>query len=294
MTMPNRSRTLSSEHSSSPNPTGRRPRGPAHFVSERTAAAFHGLPEGDNHHEIGDLLDAVGATAGWSPALVDHFQLLLGWTRPVDWLPGSRPIVWLSVAETAFRLGISTSQVRRNEAAMHRLGAIAWKDSPNHRRYGTRNDAGEIEDAWGVNLAPAAALVPELRRLLERRSEDRTRQRHLRHAVAGARGRLVAAIETALAAARLDAASAEAWRRLVVGCSRFPDCRHTRPLAARKGGPADREGAVLQARLRPPCFFEPRADPNDGRHNTRLRPKAVRGSLFGAVADEGKPARSCL
>ena len=215
MTMPNRSRTPSSEHSSSPNPTGRRPRGPAHFVSERTAAAFHGLPEGDNHHEIGDLLDAVGATAGWSPALVDHFQLLLGWTRPVDWLPGSRPIVWLSVAETAYRLGISTSQVRRNEAAMHRLGAIAWKDSPNHRRYGTRNDAGEIEDAWGVNLAPAAALVPELRRLLERRSEDRTRQRHLRHAVAGARGRLVAAIETALAGGRLDASSAEAWRRLV-------------------------------------------------------------------------------
>ena len=215
MTMPNRFRTPSNEHSSSPNPTGRRPRGPAHFVSERTAAAFHGLPEGDSHHEIGDLLDAVGATAGWSPALVDHFQLLLDWTRPVDWLPGSRPIVWLSVAETAFRLGISTSQVRRNEAAMHRLGAIAWKDSPNHRRYGTRNDAGEIEDAWGVNLAPAAALVPELRKLLERRSEDRTRQRHLRHAVAGARGRLVAAIETALAAARLDAASAEAWRRLV-------------------------------------------------------------------------------
>lgn len=215
MTMPNRSRTPSSEHSSSPNPTGRRPRGPAHFVSERTAAAFHGLPEGDSHHEIGDLLDAVGATAGWSPALIDHFQLLLGWSRPVDWLPGSRPIVWLSVAETAYKLGISTSQVRRNEAAMHRLGAIAWKDSANHRRYGTRNHAGEIEDAWGVNLAPAAALVPELRKLLERRSEDRTRQRHLRHAVAGARGRLVAAIETALAGARLDAASAEAWRRLV-------------------------------------------------------------------------------
>ena len=213
--MPNRSRTSSSELSTSPNPTGRRPRGPAHFVSEQSAAAFNGLPEGDSHHEIGDLLDAVGARAGWSPALVDHFQLLLDWTRPVDWLPGSRPIVWLSVAETAWQLSISTSQVRRNEAAMHRLGAIAWQDSPNHRRYGTRNDAGEIEDAWGVNLAPAAALVPELRKLLERRSEDRTRQRHLRHAVAGARGRLVAAIETALAGARLDASSAEAWRRLV-------------------------------------------------------------------------------
>ena len=30
-----------------------------------------------------------------------------------------------------------------------------------------------------------------------------------------------------------------------VGCSRFPDCRHTRPLAAREEGPGDREPAHL-------------------------------------------------
>ena len=30
-----------------------------------------------------------------------------------------------------------------------------------------------------------------------------------------------------------------------VGCSRFPDCRHTRPLAAREGGPGDGEPAHL-------------------------------------------------
>ena len=163
----------------------------------------------------GILLDAVGATAGWSPALVDHFQLLLDWTRPVDWLPGSRPIVWLSVSETAYRLGISTSQVRRNEAAMHRLGAIAWKDSPNHRRYGTRNDAGEIEDAWGVNLAPAAALVPSFASFSERRSEDRDpaapspprRRRRPRTPRHGDRDRS--------RRGRFDACSAEAWRRLV-------------------------------------------------------------------------------
>ena len=98
---------------------------------------------------------------------------------------------------------------------MHRLGAIAWKDSPNHRRYGTRNQAGAIEEAWGVNLAPAAALLPDLRKLHELRVEDRARHRHLRHAVAGARGRLSAAIDTAFATGGLDATSAEAWRRQV-------------------------------------------------------------------------------
>ena len=214
--MPNRTEnTQTGSATPSPNPTGRRPRGPEHFASELAAVAFCGLPDGGNHLELKDLLKSVGVRAGWSPALVAHFIKLLEWTRPVDWLPGAQPIVWLSVAETAYELGVSPSQVRRNEAAMHRLGAISWKDSPNHRRYGSRNDNGEIEEAWGVNLAPAAALVPELRQLLERRSEDRSRHRHLRHAVAGARGRLTAAIETALAARRLDATAVEAWRRQV-------------------------------------------------------------------------------
>ena len=213
--MPNRSRTSPDDRVASPNPTGRRPRGPDHFASEHAAAAFDGLPEGTSHLELKDLLETVGAKAGWSAALVDHFVLLLEWTRPVDWMPGAQPIVWLSVAETAHELCVSPSQVRRNEAAMHRLGAISWKDSPNHRRYGTRNQAGVIVEAWGVNLAPAAALLPELRNLLERRTEDRARHRHLRHAVAGARGRIAAAIDTAFDAGCLDATAAEAWHRQI-------------------------------------------------------------------------------
>ena len=64
------------------------------------------------------------------------------------------PIVWLSVAETAFRLSISTSQVRRNEAAMHRLGAIAWKDSPNHRRHGELTMAGKTSLADALPKRP--------------------------------------------------------------------------------------------------------------------------------------------
>ena len=144
----------------SPNPTGRRPRGPAHFASEDAAHAFAiGLPDDYTHYQLADLVEAVGRRAGWSPALVDHFRLLMEFTRPQDWLPGAQPIVWLSVDETAHRLCISTSQVGRNERALHRLGAIAWKDSPNHRRHGHRDPAGTILEAWGINLAPSAALA---------------------------------------------------------------------------------------------------------------------------------------
>lgn len=218
--MPKRIRASLTSPSSSPNPSGRRPRGPAHFASEDAAAAFDGLPEGASHYELADLLEAVGARAGWSAPLVAHFTLLLRWTTPGDWLPGAQPIVWLSVAETAARLGVSTSQVRRNEAAMHRMGALAWKDSSNHRRYGYRNEAGEIEAAWGVNLAPAASLIPQLRLLLQDAAEDRARLRYLRHTVAGARARILAALSTGLQDGLLDTASAEAWRRLIDEASR--------------------------------------------------------------------------
>ena len=266
--MPNRSRQHTDRpQGRSPNPTGRRPRGPRHFASEDAAAAFDGLPEGDTHKEIGDLLHAVGRRAGWTRALIEHFEKLLDWTRPDDWIAGAQPIVWLSVAETAKELDISPSQVRRNEAAMHRLGAISWKDSPNHRRYGSRGPDGAIEEAWGVNLAPAAALVPELRELHERRSENRARHRHLRHAVAGARGALTAAIETASARRQLDAPSAEAWRRLVAEAApkslhdlQHRDLEHSLNQLRYLDAVLQQDLAALQADRNPPAASDDTAE----------------------------------
>ena len=197
----------------SPNPTGRRPRGPAHFASENAAHAFAGLPDDYTHYQLSDLVKTVGRRAGWSPALVDHFRLLMEFTRPQDWLPGAQPIVWLSVDETAHRLCISTSQVGRNERALHRLGAIAWKDSPNHRRHGHRDPAGTILEAWGINLAPSAALIPGLLALTAEASESRAELRRLRHTVTSARSRIVSAANTAERDLRLTPVEAEAWRR---------------------------------------------------------------------------------
>ena len=146
--MPNRTDSPSTAPAGrSPNPSGRRRRDPRHFASETAASEFPGLPEGVSHEEIGDLLDTLGNRSGWSAALIKHFKLLLEWTRPQDWLPGKQPIVWLSVSETAWKLGISKSQVRRNEARMHGFGALAWNDSPNHRRFGCRDATGEIVEA---------------------------------------------------------------------------------------------------------------------------------------------------
>ena len=80
---------------------------------------FRGLPEGESHLELEELLEQLGRKSGMSRALIKHFVLLLEWSRPQDWRTGAQPIVWLSVKETAYRLGISSvaGATQREDAA---------------------------------------------------------------------------------------------------------------------------------------------------------------------------------
>lgn len=202
--------------SASKNPSGRRPRGPAHFASEDAAAAFTGLAPDESHYEIADLLRKIGPHLGWQPRLIHHLHLLLEWTRPQDWVPGARPIVWLSVRETADQLGVTPSQVRRNEKRLHELGAISWKDSANHRRFGERDENEAIVEAWGVDLSPAASLLPLLRQTADRVCAKRAECRNARQKLSAYKQSILAALNTAVESAALDELSAEGYRRLVL------------------------------------------------------------------------------
>ena len=235
--------------SRSRNPTGRRPRGPEHFASETTATQFPGLPEGESHLELEELLEQLGRKSGMSRALIKHFVLLLEWSRPQDWRTGAQPIVWLSVKETAWRLGISTSQVRRNEKTLHNLGALAWKDSPNHRRFGSRDATGQIVEAYGVNLAPAATLLPKLRRLARDNEDDRARWKFLRTRIAACRANLLSAVSTALKNGALDHTEVRAWQNLVAEA--IGSIRPHTPLSAleRRLRELDHLDAALQGEL---------------------------------------------
>ena len=177
---------------------GSRPRTAQHLRAEETADAFTGLPPGCDQYEAIRLLKTT-RLPGWTQTLIGHLELLLGYTRPQDWQPGQRPIVWLSVWETAHRLGLhSTNQVRRNETKLMQLGALTWRDSGNHRRYGHRDASGHITSAYGPDLSPTAALIPQLKTQIAHAHAERNRWHQLRSQLSQSRRAVKSAILTAL------------------------------------------------------------------------------------------------
>ncbi len=112
----------------------------------------------------GSQLPRDGEKPRWSRTLIDHLELLVSMTQDRDWHDG-KPIVWMSVGETAARLGISPSQVNTNEKQLFALGALTWTDSGNHKRYGRRNERGRIIYAYGINLAPFGHLTGWLKEM---------------------------------------------------------------------------------------------------------------------------------
>ena len=80
---------------------------------------------------------------------------MVGYTRPQDRWLGHRSIVYTKVQTAEHRLGISVSQIQRNERRLMELGATAFRDSGNFRRSGRRD---------GRRIAGSCGLVAFLQR----------------------------------------------------------------------------------------------------------------------------------
>ena len=121
----------------------------------------------DRYHLL-KLVERVGKGAGFTPRMVDLLSYYLRFTRESDWEEGSRHIVYQSLSKTALDFGISERQIQKLEAALFEVGALTWRDSGNHRRYGQRcAKSGKLLYAFGVDLTPLADLEERLATLLE-------------------------------------------------------------------------------------------------------------------------------
>lgn len=127
--------------------------------------------------------------------LLDTFGAI---TQPQDWEQGRRPIVWASnnflMEQTGFSLTTLRSHVRR----LCEAGLIWMKDSPNGKRYGSRDEDGYIVEAYGFDLAPLAARAEEFQALHAQLQEERQFCKSLRNAITVKRRVIRAKIEKAL------------------------------------------------------------------------------------------------
>jgi replication initiation protein RepC len=148
----------------------------------------------------GQLLAAFKAAAprlGLSPRLVHAVDWLFRFTQPQDWGRGGRPIVWPSAATQQDALGLSESRVKALNRALIELGVVTMKDSPNGKRYGVRDRAGRITEAYGFDLSPIAARHAEFVRLAEEARAERAEMGRLRRRATIARNGITQILETA-------------------------------------------------------------------------------------------------
>lgn len=80
--------------------------------------------------------------------------------------------------------GMPESTLRRHVAALVRAGLLARHDSPNGKRYATRDLSGEVLEAYGFDLRPLLAQAEEIAARAEaQRQADATLRRRRTHLV---------------------------------------------------------------------------------------------------------------
>ena len=148
----------------------------------------------------GQVLAAFKAAAprlGLSPRLVHAVDWLFRFTQPQDWGRGGRPIVWPSASLQQEALGLSPTRAKALNRALIEAGLITMKDSPNGKRYGVRDRAGRITEAYGFDLSPIAARHAEFVRLAEEAQAERAEMGRLRRRATIARKGITQILETA-------------------------------------------------------------------------------------------------
>lgn len=127
--------------------------------------------------------------------LLDTFGAV---TQPQDWEQGRRPIVWASNNFLMEQTGFSLATLKRHARRLCEAGLIAFKDSPNGKRYGRRDADGVIVEAYGFDLAPLAARTAEFEALHAQLLEERQLCKSLRNTITVTRRVIRAKIEKAL------------------------------------------------------------------------------------------------
>jgi len=139
----------------------------------------------------------IGAHLGLKPVHMMLLDTLGAFTQDQDWKAGCRPIVWASNAYLIEQTGLSLSALKRHTRRLAENGIIAFKDSPNGKRWGRRSDCGNIIEAYGFDLSPLAARVEEFEDIFTEIKIERELCNRLKRQITTSRRNIRSKIETA-------------------------------------------------------------------------------------------------
>jgi replication initiation protein RepC len=179
--------------------TGWRKPTPGLGVAEQLAQA--GEQKSIPKNEAFVAVKRVGAHIGLKASDLMLLDTLGAFTQPQDWEARRRPIVWASNAYLMEQTGFSLSALKRHARRLVEVGVIAFKDSPNGKRWGRRNSDGHIIEAYGFDLSPLAARVEEFTELYGHIQAERALCQRLKRQITVARRMIRARIEAALQSA---------------------------------------------------------------------------------------------
>ncbi|MFC0202544.1 plasmid replication protein RepC [Paracoccus rhizosphaerae] len=140
----------------------------------------------------------VGVHIGLKAPDIMLLDTLAAFTQAQDWEEGQRPIVWPSNGYLMEQTGFSLSALKRHARRLAEKGVIAFKDSPNGKRWGRRNAAGVIIEAYGFDLSPLSARTEEFEALHADLQAERELCRRLKRQITVARRMIRARIDAAL------------------------------------------------------------------------------------------------
>jgi replication initiation protein RepC len=143
----------------------------------------------------------VGSYIGLKPGDLMLLDTLGAFTQAQDWEEGRRPIVWASNAYLMAQTGFSLSALKRHARRLAEAGVIAFKDSPNGKRWGRRDEDGVIVEAYGFDLSPLAARAEEFEALQAELQAERELCQFLKRQITVSRRMIRARLEAALSAA---------------------------------------------------------------------------------------------
>lgn len=148
-------------------PFGRRPMSLGMIASQ--VAAQSAPPDATVHkwHVFRDIKEARLALGATDRALA-ILDALLSFHPETAFYGNSALVVWPSNEQLIGRAnGMSPATLRRHLANLVECGIIVRRDSPNGKRYARKGQGGEVEQAYGFDLAPIVARAAEFKALAE-------------------------------------------------------------------------------------------------------------------------------